>query len=156
MTEDVKSLLEELMKLIGIEAQVNVNIEEKKSDEEQTTVYATVDAKEEAGLLIGGRGATLHAIQAFVAMAMKQKHGEWVRVVVDIGDWRQKHEEYLTSLANQAAERARQTGEAQYLYNLSPNQRRVIHLALSREGGIETQSEGEGENRYLKVIPKSE
>jgi spoIIIJ-associated protein len=39
------------------------------------------------------------------------------------------------------------------LYNLSPSQRRIVHMALADEEGIETTSEGEGAGRYLVVKP---
>ena len=38
--------------------------------------------------------------------------------------------------------------------DLTPAQRRVIHMALSEDSEIETESQGEGEERYLVVKPK--
>lgn len=149
-TEALKSLAEELLSKVGIEGSVNVSEDQSAGEK---TYLVTVDSPKEAGLLIGSHGSTLQAIQSFLALATKQSTGEWVRVVVDIGDWRQKHEEHLESLAKQTAERAKATGAAQHLYNLSPSQRRVVHMALAKESGIETQSEGEGEARYLVVKP---
>lgn len=154
MQKEVIKLVERLLSLIGIDGKVEATLEEEKGEEGiQKTLNISVDAQEEAGLLIGSRGATLHSIQSFLAMALKQKTGEWVRIVLDVGDWRQKHEDYLEGLAVQAAERVRVTGEPQYLYNLTPSQRRVIHMALGKEEGISTESEGEGDERYLVVRP---
>jgi spoIIIJ-associated protein len=151
MKDQIQEIGQELMGKMGIEAQVKVS--EDKAEDGQKVFMVAIDSPREAGLLIGAHGATLHAIQSFLAMAIKQKTGEWVRVVVDIGEWRQKHDEHLVGLAQQAAERAKQTGEVQTLYNLTPAQRRVVHLALSKEKGIVTESEGEGEGRYLVVKP---
>lgn len=150
MKEDVKNIALELLSKVGIEAEVEV-FEEEESGEKVFRV--NIDAEREAGLLIGAHGSTLSAIQSFVSIAIKQKTGEWARIVVDIGDWRQKHEEHLTQLAHQAAERAKSTGQDQMLYNLTPSQRRIVHLALSTEKGIKTESEGEGAGRYLVVKP---
>lgn len=152
-SSDVKLLVEELLEKIGIEGEVDVQTS-KSEDSDEDTLLVNVSSEKEAGLMIGSHGATLHAIQSFIAMAMRQKTGDWVRVVVDIGDWRQKHEEHLEGLAKQAAERARATGEPQHLYNLTPSQRRVVHMALTKEKGIHTESEGEGEGRYLIVQAK--
>lgn len=151
MKDDIKKQAEELMAKMDIEATIEVS--EDTAEDNQKVYMVGIDSPREAGLLIGAHGATLHAIQSFLAMAIKQKSGEWVRVVVDIGEWRQKHDEHLAGLAQQAAERAKQTGEVQMLYNLTPAQRRVVHLALSQETGIETASEGEGDGRYLVVKP---
>ena len=123
-------------------------------NEDDQIISIAIDAKDEAGLLFGAHGATLSALQSFVAIALKQQTGSWYRVVADIGDWREKQEEYLRGLATQAAERAKATGEAQHLYNLTSSQRRVIHTALSEDGSVETESQGEGESRYLIVRMK--
>ena len=144
---ELESLTKTLLDLVGIDAQVNV---EKIKDPEES-LHLTIDAKDESGLLIGSHGTTLSALESFLAISLKQKTGEWVRVVLDIGDWRKNHEEYLTNLAEAAAHRARATSEPQHLYNLSPSQRRIIHVYLQGEKDITTESEGEGENRYLVV-----
>jgi spoIIIJ-associated protein len=149
MQKDVQALIEELLYLIGVEGTAEVTLDD--SNKEEKLIKILINADKEAGLLIGNRGATLNAIQSFVSIAIRQKTGEWVRVLVDIGEWRQKHEEYLADLAKQTAERAKSTGEPQHLYNLTPAQRRVIHLALQNEKGIVSESEGEGEGRYLVV-----
>lgn len=143
--------LKKLFELLTIDADFTV-IEEKSADSEP--VVSVKIESEEAGLLIGAHGATLLAIQSFLGMAIKQHTGEWYRVSVDISGWKEKHEDYLESLAHQAAERARTTGEPQHLYNLNAAQRRVIHSALTSESDLLTESEGEGEDRYLVVRSK--
>ena len=54
-------------------------------------------------------------------------------------------------MATQTANHVKQTGEEQKLYNLTPTQRRIVHMALSTDKEIETTSEGEGQERYLIV-----
>ena len=147
----IKSIADELFSFLGIEAGIEVSEEEQEG---QKVYMVEVTAPNEAGLLIGAHGSTLHATQSFLSMAVKQRTGDWVRIVVDIGDWRQKHEDHLSSLAKAAAERARETGEVQQLYNLTPAQRRVVHMALAEEKGVVTESEGEGAARYLVVKPE--
>lgn len=148
MEDKIRKIAEELLEKTEVSAEVNVLGEEQGGEK----VYKVViDAPQEAGLLIGAQGTTLHAIQSFIAMTLKQQTGEWLRVVVDIGDWRQKAEVHLTNLALAAAERARTTGQPQPLYNLTPSQRRIVHMALANEKGIKTESEGEGAARYLVV-----
>jgi len=147
---DVQELTQKLMELVGIEASIEVS-KDKDKESGEPVFHVLINAENEAGLLIGTRGSTLHAIQSFLNMAIRQKTGDWVRIMVDIGDWRANQEKQLIELAEQAASRAKSTGEPQHLYNLSPGQRRVVHLTLSRQKGIVTESEGEGEGRYLVV-----
>lgn len=151
MVDNLTSIATEMFSMLSIDAEIDVT--ESVSEDSSKVYMVSINAPKEAGLLIGAHGSTLTAIQSFLAMALKQKTGEWVRVVVDIGDWRQKHEAHLTALAKQAADRVRQTGRPEPLYNLTPAQRRVVHVALSKEIGVSTESQGEGVSRYLVVKP---
>lgn len=146
--EIVEDFLEELFKLIGIKV-----VLETSEDVENESIVAKIES-EEAGLLIGNRGATLNSIQVLTSLAVRKSLGDWKRVVIDISGWREKEQERLESLAFQAAERAKSTGESQHLYNLSSFQRRLVHIALSEDKEIETESEGEGQERYLVIRKK--
>lgn len=150
--EKIESILleltEKLLPLLSVTGKVTI---EKEKGNEEDTYRIVIDSEEAAGLLIGNHGATLEAIQSFFGMALRTRTGEWHRIVVDISGWRAKHEEYLVSLAKQAADRAKQINEPQYLYNLTPSQRRVIHTALSEMGGVVSESLGEGADRYMVV-----
>ncbi len=147
--DELKRLTDELLVLMGTKAKAEVSF-----DQENDALVVSVDAGDETGLLIGKRGETLMSLQTILGIILKQKTGEWKRVVVNVGDYREKEEDYLKNLGISAAERARETGEDQPLYNLNPGQRRIIHLALADEKGIETESVGEGEERYLVVKAK--
>ena len=147
--ETIESIAQELLGLMGVEAEPEV-IEDEKNE----AIVVSLKTEDETGLLIGRHGQTIEALQAALGMLAKEKLGEWVRIIVNVGDWREKQEEYLKSLAVSAAERATATGEDQPLYNLTPGQRRVIHLALSENSKVVTESVGEGEERYLVVKKK--
>lgn len=142
---------EKLLDLCGVKGGISVT-EEAATD--GAIYHVVIESEGEAGLLIGAHGLTLAAIQSFLGMSLRTRTGEWHRVVLDVSGWRQKHEEYLLSLAKQSADRAKMTGEPQYLYNLTPAQRRIIHTALSEMKDVESVSEGEGSDRYLIVKAK--
>jgi spoIIIJ-associated protein len=149
----IKSVLEiseELLKLMGVNASITAD-----KDQGNEAVVINIDSPDETGLLIGTKGENLLALQSVVGMITRQKTGGWVRVLVNVGNWREKQEEYLKSLAQQAASRAKETGDAQTLYNLNATQRRIIHLYLAEDNEVETESMGDGEDRFLIVRPKS-
>ena len=148
-TEVAQKLSEELLILMGVDAKIDVS-----EDKENQALVINISSDNETGLLIGRHGQTLLSFQAAIGMMLKQKLGEWIRVVVNVGDWRQKEEEHLKDLAESTAERVRTTGEPQPIYNLTPSQRRIVHLTLSEEPDLSTESEGEGEERYLVVKKK--
>jgi spoIIIJ-associated protein len=154
MKEKIKILQEatdRLLSLMATKATATVEY-----DKENEAYVVGIDAGDETGLLIGKKGETLSSIQTVLGILFKQKTGEWNRVVVNVGDYREKEEDYLKSLAASTAQRARETGEPQNLYNLKPWQRRIIHLTLSEEKDLSTESMGEGEERYLIIKPKSD
>jgi len=142
----LKKLTSELLSLMGTKADATVSY-----DKANGCYLVDIDGGDETGLLIGKKGETLLSLQTILGILLKQKTGEWERVTVNVGDYLEKEEEYLKNLAQSAAARAKETGEPQSLYNLKPNQRRIIHLSLSEDKGITTESLGEGEERYLVV-----
>lgn len=154
MKEKIKILQEVSDKLLSLMATKAVATVEY--DKENEAYVVGIDAGDETGLLIGKKGETLSSIQTVLGILFKQKTGEWNRVVVNVGDYREKEEDYLKNLATSTAQRARETGEPQNLYNLQPWQRRIIHLTLSEEKDLSTESVGEGEERYLIIKTKSD
>lgn len=148
-TEKLQKIVDELLKLMSVTASAEVSY-----DKDQEAYIVNIDAGDATGLLIGKKGETLGSIQTVLALIFKQKIGEWQRVVVNVGDYREKEEDYLKKLAQDTADRAKETGEPQSLYNLKPWQRRIIHMYLTEDSGVATESQGEGEERYLVVKPK--
>lgn len=138
-----------LLTLMGSQAKVGVSL-----DEEAQTVLVNLETEEETGLLIGRQGETLTAIQTILGLIIRRDFDEWVRISVNVGDYQEKQEGRLKELAEQTALRAKETNEPQYLYNLTPNQRRIIHLTLSEDKEVETESQGEGRERFLIVRAK--
>jgi len=135
-----------LLEFLGCDVEITVK-------EEKDSFFIEIDAKEETGLLIGRHGETINSIQSIIALSLREEL-ENKRVFVNVGDWREKQEEKLKEMAEQISQRVLETGEAQPVYNLTPSQRRIIHMFLSESKDVETESTGEGEERYLLVKPK--
>ena len=149
-TKNIEEKANKLLELMGTKAKSTVS-----EDKENEAFVVNIETEEERGLLIGHHGETINAIQAALGMMVRQEEGEWKRIMVNVGDWRERQEEQLVKLASEVAERAKQTGEPQPLYNLTPAQRRVVHLELSKDTEVTSESTGEGSERYLVVKPKS-
>ena len=148
--ESLQKIADKLLALMSTKAKAEV-VYDKAND----AYVVNVEAGDETGLLIGKKGETLSSIQTMLGILLKQKTDEWNRVVVNIGDYREKEEDYLKGLATTTAERAKETKEPQPLYNLTPGQRRIVHMTLSEDEDIVTESMGEGEERYLVVKSKN-
>ena len=142
----VQGQVSKLLDLMGTKAKA-VATEDKESE----AIKVDIETETETGLLIGRHGETLDALQVVLGMMLFQETEEWTRIFINVGDWREKQEEQLKSLAIQAAERARETGEPQTLFNLNASQRRIVHMVLTDEKDIESESSGEGKERFLVI-----
>ena len=110
---------------------------------------------EETGLLIGYHGKTLESLQAILGIITSKELNRWVKIYVNVGDYREKREEALMHMALHAADRAISMGREVDLPRLSASERRIVHLTLSGDERVETESTGEGENRTRLVRPRS-
>lgn len=149
VVDEVKKLAEELFTLMGLKVELDVS-----HDKENDAVKIDIKSTDSTGLIIGRRGESISAIQSVLGMMARQRLDGWVRVVVNVGDYREKQEVQLSDLAAQTAQRVRETGTPQSLYNLDSSQRRLIHLALSNEKDLVAESEGEGRDRHLVISLK--
>jgi len=145
--DDVKKITEDLLKRLEIDGAVTVVTDE-------TGAYRVNIETEETGLLIGFHGRTLESFQIILGILVSKKLNEWVKTYVNVGDYREKREEALMLMAQHAAERALALGRPVELSHLSPSERRVIHLTLSGDERVATESVGVGNSRVLLVKPK--
>jgi len=124
-----------------------------KLTEEEGVVNIQVET-DEPGILIGYHGQALQALQLLITLAVFRKLNEWVRVSVNIGDYREKRQESLTKMAQSIAQRTKFSSTPQSLPPMSSAERRIIHLALANDAEVETISEGEGRDRHVVIKPK--
>ena len=143
-----KEVTEELLKLLLLEVKVEVG-----EDKENKAISVAIET-EEPGILIGYHGETLSSLQLMLGIMVSKKINEWVRVVVNVGDYREKREEVLKRMALSAAQKAKFSQEPVTLPPLSGNERRIIHLVLTDNPDVTTESEGEGDERRVVVKPK--
>jgi len=105
---------------------------------------------EHMGILIGKRGQTLDSLQ-YLANRVANKHQEnYVRIKLDIEDYRRRREETLTRLARNLAAKVKKTRRSVSLEPMNPYERRIIHSVLQADSMVTTHSEGE--EPYRKVV----
>ena len=101
-------------------------------------------------LLIVRRTSTIHR------QVSEQGAEDRYRVLVNIGNYRQRQEESLQALARRSAERVRFTKKPITLPVLSAYDRRIVHMTLQQEPDVVGESEGEGRDRRLVVRLRDE
>lgn len=144
----IQEEVEGLLKLLAFDATVVTS-----EDEENKTFKVQIETKEPA-VLIGYHGETISAVQLILGIMVSKKLGDWVRIIVNVGDYREKREEALRRMALSAAQKAHFSNEAVSLTSLSAAERRIIHLVLKEHPEVETYSEGEGKERRLVIKPR--
>lgn len=146
-TQIVQQVTEDFLQKLEVEGTVSV-------DTDETGAYRVHIETAETGLLIGYHGQTLESFQIILTLLATKKTGSWQRVYVNVGDYREKREETLMHMAQRAAERAIALNRPVEISHLSAAERRVIHLTLSGDERVTTESVGEGQARKLLVKPR--
>lgn len=108
----------------------------------------------ESGLFIGKFGQTLDSIQHLLKKILEIKFEDGKNLVVDAEDYRVRREESIESKARKLAKKARQEGRPVSVEPMNAMDRRIVHMALKGEPGIETKSVGEGSSRRVLIVPK--
>lgn len=105
------------------------------------------------GAIIGHRGETLDALQYLASLAANNCGG-YYKVSLNIGDYRQRREKTLVSLADRICERVKATGKCRTLEPMNPYERRIIHTAVQAHEGVTSASFGEGSDRRVVIGPE--
>jgi spoIIIJ-associated protein len=140
----------EFLRSIIETASLSLNVSVEDSDED---CRLNIDG-EDADLLISQGGELLEALQHLVNQAFIQELPRGQRVICDAQSFRATREAELRAMAKHAAERVRSTGAPFMFGPMTANERRLIHLTLSDEPDLLTESVGEGQARKLKVSLK--
>ncbi len=102
------------------------------------------------GILIGKHGQTLDALQYLTNLTANRDIDGKVRIILDVEDYRQRRTDTLNRLAARLADSVKRRGEKVVLEPMSPNERKIIHMALQDDQRIITYSEGE--EPYRKIV----
>jgi len=123
---------------------------------EGCTVYPKINIiGDDTGILIGHHGETLDAIQYLVNLSAirrsKQKDGDYVKIVVDIENYREKREETLRVLARRMAAKAVKYKRNVFLEPMNAYERRIIHSELQSVENVSTHSGGTDRDRKIII-----
>lgn len=143
--DNILSTAQTLLDLMGIKGEISIS-----EDKEAEAVVVQIET-EEAGILIGRHGETISAFQLILNQIVNRGVENWQRIIVNCGDYRERQEESLRNLALNTADEVKESGEAKSLYDLTPAERRIVHMVLAENPDLVTESEGEGRERHLVV-----
>ncbi|MBN2463506.1 MAG: protein jag [Dehalococcoidia bacterium] len=149
VAEVAKDVTETLIKSMKITADVSVT--QETNGELPVTLNIEGD---DLGVLIGRRGQTLASLQYIIRLIVAEKLKAWVPVNVDIAGYKKRRYESLQDLALRLAEQVKRSRRLITLEPMPADERRIIHLALTDNPDVTTQSMGEGEMRKVAILLK--
>ncbi len=138
-----------LKKVIGCMGLDKVSINVKK---EENGAMLTLDGAD-IGFIIGHRGETLDALQYLAGLVANHAGGDYYRVTLDIGNYREKRRQTLELLGTRLAKKAVRTGRSSALEPMNPYERRIIHMVVQTVNGARSWSEGENLSRHVVIGP---
>jgi spoIIIJ-associated protein len=122
---------------------------------EQTAGGPHVDLDGDDGeLLLRRKGEALQALQHIANMAFRHRLPGEQRLVVDCQGFRRDKDAELRQMARFLAERAQRTGVEQQLGPLNPYERRIVHLAVAEEPGVDSHSVGDAFSKVVIISPR--
>ena len=108
---------------------------------------------EEMGAVVGRRGDNLDAMQYLASLVANKSEGSYVRVVLDIDDYRSKREASLRAYARKTATSAVRSGRSITLEPMNPYERRIVHSTVQTVNGATSKSIGTEPNRRVVISP---
>jgi spoIIIJ-associated protein len=145
--EYLKNFFKEILGFMNIIATVSVLDEEDK-------LSIDIEGKKSA-ILIGRRGKTLNELQYLAnAVLRRQFEGLNKMVIVDVEGYRIRRETTLKQLAASIARKVSSAGREQILEPMTPQERRIIHMALQDHEDVVTYSKGDEPYRKVVISPR--
>lgn len=145
-TEKLEKFLKEFIKQLP---------EGTKYEITSTENYINVNIiSENLGYLIGYRGETLYALQNILSAIAGKGIEKRIKVILDIGGYKEKREKTLGDLASKVAKTVIRTGKPIKLEPMQAYERKIIHSKLQKNSRVETTSIGEEPYRRIVVSLK--
>ncbi len=151
--------LEEFLKLANLSAPVLPEMRETLSE---TSCWLTIDdsalTPDQIESLTGAQGAVIDSIQylANSTLNLGKQDDQQGAYTVELAGYRQRRQQELLEIAEQAAEQVRQSGREYEIKSLSSAERRQIHTILKDSADLATYSRGQEPDRRLVVQPASD
>jgi spoIIIJ-associated protein len=152
LTEDViKKTIQSLVEKMGFSCEAEI-IEDQNQESIEKTLICNIKTKE-SNFLIGQYGINLQSLQHIGRIMIKQKIEQRINFILDVNSYRQEKNSSIIRLATEMAEQALCERRSVVLRPMSPYERRIVHLELSKNDQVKTESVGEGENRKVVIKP---
>jgi len=145
-----KEVLENIISKLGVSATTSL----KRANQDDLDGPIFEIEGDDSGLLIGRRGETLKSLQFLVKFIVNKRLAARCNLMVDVEGYQERRYQTLMNLAQRVAQRVINSGRPTTLEPMPPDERRIVHLALSDHPNVTTESVGVGQDRQVVVSYK--
>jgi len=132
----------------------DLEIKELEEDEKNQQKNLIFNIKtQESNYLIGQHGINLQALQHISRIIIRKQLSTKTDFVLDVNSYRQEKNKSIMEMAKNIANQAIMEKKSFILRPMSPYERRLVHLELSKNKEVSTESIGEGEDRRIVIKP---
>ncbi|WP_421742619.1 protein jag [Cellulomonas sp.] len=141
--------LEELLDIADLDGDIDIDIDHGRAAVE---IVSEDPADKSLRRLAGPDGEVLDALQELTRLAVQAKTGERSRLMLDVAGYRAARRAELVTVATEAIDRVKASGEAVALDAMNPFERKVVHDAVAA-AGMSSDSDGVEPNRHVVIRP---
>jgi spoIIIJ-associated protein len=145
--ELVKDTIESLIQKMGFSGDVHIQ------DTDDEGIVCDIITGEDSHFLIGQHGINLQAMQHLSRLIVRKKTDEKIKFILDVNGYRKQKNNSVIEQARAAADECVIQRRAVVMKPMSTYERRIVHLELSKDSRVVTESAGDGESRKVIVKP---
>lgn len=118
-------------------------------------LYLNIKTKHADAILIGKKGETLWALQYVISRLMKRFHPN-LKILVDVGGYRMRRNNFLKKKAEAIARIVLQTGREMALDPLTKKEQQIVESKLAEIKGVKVYTIGKGVSKNVIIAPCNE
>lgn len=150
---EIKNNAEEFLRKIIDEFEIDYHLIVELVDNE-LKVEVKSQNPSDLGIVIGKHGSTLDSLQYLLSQVINKHKEEFIRVIVDANEYRNKRKRNLERIAKRSVEKVQRFNRPIKLEPMNAADRRIVHMVLQNYEDISTHSEGRDPFRRV-VISKN-
>ncbi|RKX69349.1 hypothetical protein DRP53_08435 [candidate division WOR-3 bacterium] len=146
--ESVKALIRYFLEELGFKGSVKIKRDSRG-------LYLNIKTKRSDRLLIGKHGETLFALQYLISRLIRKDYPT-LSVLIDVGGYRMRRQNYLRKKAEAVARIVVETGKEMAMDPLTEKERRIVEEVLKGIDGVTCYTIGSGHKQNLIIVPVHE
>ena len=137
--------LEQLLDVLDFDGDIDLDVEGDRA-------VVSIDGGSDLSKLVGRKGEVLDALQELTRLAVQQSTGERSKLMLDVAGWRANRRSELSTLGVEAARRVLESGDREELTPMTPFERKIVHDAVAKIDGVDSESTGVEPSRRVVVV----